>query len=122
MRTLLIVFLIVIAGLSTVHAQDCRGTGSGSCCHPTQYGKCFKVHGRYAIYVENNGIWMIGTRRLLSTAGDEKLDKLIEAQGDWQEYALIGDYVVCPASMYRPKQMQSVCVQSYTHLRVVKRP
>ena len=101
--------------------KDCTKTGSGKCCAETQFGKCFAVHGRYAVYVENNRIWVIGEKRLLTTAGDGDLDQMIYDRGDWQDFDLDGDFTVCPRSRLEQGQMQSVCVQSYKNIRVTKR-
>jgi hypothetical protein len=102
--------------------KDCRKTGSGKCCGETSLGKCFSVHGRYAIYVENNGIWFIAERRLLPTAGDGDLDQMIRVRGDWQNFDLVGDFTVCPLSTFQHGHRQSVCVQSYRNIKVMKRP
>jgi hypothetical protein len=91
-------------------------------CTETKVGGCFSVHGRYAIYVENNGIWVIGTRRLLVTAGDEKLDAMINTKGDWQDYALVGDFAVCPMTEFQRGHKQTVCIKSYSNLKMIKRP
>jgi len=116
------ILVVVILAVSAVQAQNCiSGTGAGQCCQATRYGACFKVHGRYGIYVENNGIWIIGTKRLLSTAGDEKLDDMIYAAGGSFDHGLAGDFVVCPMSKYLPEHSQAVCVQRYSNLRVVER-
>jgi hypothetical protein len=60
-RTALAVLALSV-GLTAVASadKDCTKTGSGKCCTETKFGRCFFVHGRYAIYVENNGIWGIG--------------------------------------------------------------
>lgn len=79
------------------------------------------MHGRYAIYVENNGIVEIAARRLFTTAGDGALDKMIYQAGDWENFALLGDFTVCPNSKYRVGHRQSVCIQAYKNIKVVKR-
>jgi hypothetical protein len=119
---LLTVLLIALLANCTVYAQEINSTGSGAQCVQRDAGRCFDVRGRYAIYVENNGIWVVGTRRMLSTAGDSKLDKLINEHGDWQDYAIMGNFRVCPTSKYEHGHMQGVCVQSYRNLKIIKRP
>jgi len=120
---LLIVFAVFVGlAVSAAADKDCTKTGSGTCCTEAKFGKCFSVHGRYAIYVENNGIWAIGERRLLPTAGDGDLDQLIYDRGDWQDFDLVGDFTVCPLSRFELGHRQSVCVQSYKNIGVTKRP
>lgn len=58
----------------------------------------------------------------MSTAGDGKLDDLIYARGGTFDHGLVGDFVVCPLSKFLTSHKQTVCVQSYTNLKVVKRP
>jgi len=122
-RTALVVLATLVALTVAASAdKDCSKTGSGKCCTETSFGKCFSVHGRYAIYVENNGIWAISEKRLLPTAGDGDLDKMIRDRGDWQDFDLVGDFTVCPLSRFKQGHRQSVCVQGYRNLKVVKRP
>jgi len=82
--------------------------------------KCFTVHGRYAIYVERDSIWIVGTKRLLDTTSDN-LDQMIRDKGDWEDYVIFGDFTVCPVSRYVPGHMQTVTIQSYKNLRLAKR-
>jgi len=123
-RTLSILFLLATLSTVALVAQNCPGTGAGSCCTAKETGQCFKVHGKYAIYVENNGIWITQTKKLLTTAGDGDLDDKIYAAGDWQDYALSGDFTVCSSTKYRypARHRQYVCIQSYKNIKVVKRP
>jgi hypothetical protein len=85
----------------------------------TTFGKCYTVHGRYAIYTDGDAIWPVGTHRLLSTT-DPELDKMLEQAG-WEDHVLFGDFSVCPDSLYKRGEMQSVCIQAYKNIRVVKR-
>src|SRR5271169_1806983 len=122
-RTVLIAFAIVVTLTpAVVAAEDCSKTGSGTCCAETSFGKCFSLHGRYAIYVENNGIWAISQKRLLPTAGDGDLDQMIRDRGDWQDFDLVGDFTVCPLQPFKRGHRQPVCVQSYRNIKVTKRP
>lgn len=109
-----ILFLTLLVGLTT-------GVARANDCSETKLGKCYFLHGRYTINVQNNGIWVIGTKRLLCTAGDEKLDDMIRGKGDWLDYAIVGDFTVCPLTKFEPGHMQSVCAQSYRNIRVTKR-
>jgi hypothetical protein len=122
-RTTLAVAALFVSLTSAAFAdKDCSKTGSGKCCTDAIYGKCFSVHGRYAVYVENNGIWVISQKRLLRTAGDGDLDQNIYDRGDWQDFDLVGDFTVCPLSKFKQGRRQSVCVQSYRNIKVMKRP
>jgi len=121
-RALVVLAIVVMLTAAAFADKDCSKTGSGKCCTETSFGKCFSVHGRYAIYVENNGIWAISQRRLLSTAGDGDLDQMIRDRGDWQDFDLVGGFRVCPLSRFKQGHTQSVCVQSYRDLKVMKRP
>src|SRR5882724_5150225 len=116
------VALLVSLTASAFADKDCSKTGSGKCCEEASYGKCFVVHGRYAVYVENNGIWVISQKRLLRTAGDGDLDQMIYDRGDWQDFDLVGDFTVCPLSKFKQGHMQSVCVQSHRNVKVMERP
>jgi hypothetical protein len=108
-------------------ASDNAQTGSGKFCTQTRFGACRVVHGRYGIYVENNGIFDIRSKKLLTTAGDGELDKMIYAAGSSFDHEVLGDFTVCPISKTydptesRTKASQAVCVQSFTKTRVAKR-
>jgi hypothetical protein len=121
-RSVLVSFLLAALTTGASADKDCTKTGSGKCCTETKFGKCFSVHGRYAVYVENNGIWAIGQKRLLVTAGDGDLDQMIYERGDWQDFDLVGDFIVCPSSRFKRGYRQSVCVQSYKNVKVANRP
>ena len=122
-RPSLIIFAVLVGLTAGAFAgKDCTKTGSGQCCTETRFGNCFSVHGWYAIYVENNGIWVISQKRLLPTAGDGGLDQMIYDRGDWQDFDLVGDFTVCPLSKFKQGHRQSVCVQSYRNIKVAKRP
>jgi len=119
--------LILIALSASSSASDNAKTGSGSYCTQTRFGACRIVHGRYGIYVENNGIWDIRTKKLLTTAGDADLDQIIYKAGGSFDHEILGDFRVCPLSKVqnpaksRTKASQAVCVQSFKNTRVVER-
>jgi hypothetical protein len=122
---LVILAVLVVTGSSNRSlAQADKRTGSGECCRQTSFGVCRNVHGRYGIYVENNGIVDIRTKELLSTPGDEKLDQMIRAAGREFDHEVLGDFVVCPTSLRerpeRTRDVQAVCVQSFKNTKVVK--
>ena len=87
-------------------------------CKEMTFGKCFSIHGRYAIYADGDYLWIVGTKRMLDTTNDD-LDKILEKAG-WESYAVYGDFTVCPTSKYRPGEMQGVCIQSYSNTKVRK--
>jgi hypothetical protein len=89
-------------------------------CGESAVGKSFSVHGRYSIYVEGDAIWIVGTKRLLSTTDDD-LDKMIMAKGEWQDYVIYGDSVVCPMTPYISGHKQTVRIVSYKNLRFAVR-
>lgn len=89
-------------------------------CKETNYGKCFSVRGRYAIYADGDFMWIVGTKRMLYTT-DDTLDKMLEEVG-WEEHVLFGDFTVCPTSSYKKGEMQGACIQTYSHIKMSKRP
>ena len=117
-------FLLIAALSIGSHAGADERSGSGKYCHQIQFGACRTVHGLYGIYVENNGIVDLRSNALLSSAGDEELDRMIRAAGGEFDYEILGEFVVCPLSPYQGSEhtraVQSVCVQSYRDTKVVK--
>lgn len=109
-----------VLGLATaLLALNPAASANAGGCKETEYGKCYEVHGRYAIYVEGDAIWPVGTHRLLN-ATDPELDKMLEQAG-WEDHVVFGDFSVCPASAYKRGEMQSVCIQSKRNLRITHR-
>lgn len=104
----LVLFCVLAAGI--VSAESCGGNAAG---------KSFAVHGRYAIYVEGDAIWIVGTKRLLSAVSDD-LDHMLEAKG-WEDYVVYGDFIVCPMTRFQRGHMQAVRILSYKNLRFEKR-
>jgi hypothetical protein len=117
-----VLVIAAISGQGLARADE--RSGSGEYCKQTSFGICRNVHGRYGIYVENNGIVDLRTKELLSTAGDEKLDQMIRVAGGEFDHEVLGDFAVCPTSPHqrphRTKAVQSVCVQSYKSTKVVR--
>ena len=72
-------FLLIAALSIGSHAGADERSGSGRYCHQIQFGACRTVHGLYGIYVENNGIVDLRSNALLSSAGDEELDRMIRS-------------------------------------------
>jgi hypothetical protein len=92
-------------------------------CVQTNYGRCFNVHARYAVYTGDGmeTLWPVGTHRLYWAAfGTNSLDELI--QGRLDDVYIFGDFVVCPLSKEITGEMLHVCIQHSEHLKVVKRP
>ncbi len=88
--------------------------------HPQLIGKCFNVRGRLSVY---NGapavrLWRIGTRRVLGISEQrfslpeyrnlpEDLMKQLN-----EENEIFGDFLVCPFTPVKPREMQLVCIES----------
>ena len=97
--------------------------------HPRLTGKCFSVHGRLSVY---NGapavrIRRIGTRRVLGVSeqrfnlpGYRNLPESLahELNGDNE---ILGDFLVCPFTRPKPREMQLVCIESAKNVAVQKR-
>jgi hypothetical protein len=100
-------------------------------CHnqPSLVGKCFTVRGRLSLY---NGaptirLWRAGTKRMLgvsasySREGYSSIPEELEKQLNW-ENELWGDFLVCPFTPQRPKEMQLICIESGKKIVARKRP
>ena len=97
--------------------------------HPQLIGKCFNVHGRLSVY---NGapavrLWRIGTRRVMGISEQrfslpeyrnlpEDLMKQLN-----EENEIFGDFLVCPFTPVKPREMQLVCIESAKDVVVKKR-
>src|SRR5215203_2412366 len=98
--------------------------------HPQLVGRCFTVYGRLSIY---NGspslrIWKLGTRRMLgvsdqrfAVAGYRNVPVDIQGQIN-HDVAIFGDFLVCPFTRPKPREMQLVCIEAATNLVIRKRP
>lgn len=95
---------------------------------PSLVGKCFRVRGRLSLY---NGaptirLWRVGTRRILgvsasySQAGYSSIPDELERRLDW-ETEMWGDFLVCPFTRLRPKEMQMICIEDGKNVVVRKR-
>ena len=120
--------LIICAGVS---AQSPVSEAFEKSCreHPQITGKCFSVRGRLSVY---NGapavrLWPIGTRRVLGISeqrfnlpGYRNLPESLthELNG---ENEILGDFVVCPFTRPKPREMQLVCIESAKNVSVQKR-
>jgi hypothetical protein len=96
---------------SQAKLQPCRN-------QPALIGKCFTVRGRLSLY---NGaptvrLWRAGTKRMLGVSasyaqeGYSSIPEELEKQLTW-ENELWGDFLVCPFTPQRPKEMQLICIE-----------
>jgi hypothetical protein len=97
--------------------------------HPQLIGKCFSVRGRLSVY---NGapavrLWRMGTRRVLGISEQrfnlpeyrnlpEDLTKQLNGEDE-----IFGDFLVCPFTRAKPREMQLVCIESAKDVVVKKR-
>jgi hypothetical protein len=97
--------------------------------HPQLVGKCFIVHGRLSTYNGNPAVrlWNPGTRRLLgvsdqrfSVPGYRNLPEDLAKELDG-ENSIYGDFLVCPFTRPRPREMQLMCIESAKNVVVKKR-
>ena len=126
-RTATLLVLILSAGVSAMSPplqaqKSCRE-------HPQLIGKCFNVRGRLSTY---NGapavrLWRIGTRRVLGISEQrfslpeyrklpEDLTKQLNGENE-----IFGDFLVCPFTPAKPREMQLVCIESAKNVVVKKR-
>jgi hypothetical protein len=97
--------------------------------HPQLIGKCFNVRGRLSIYNGNPAVrlWRIGTKRVLGVSDQRfSLPEYRNLPEDLSqklngENSIMGDFLVCPFTRPRPREMQLVCIDSAKHLVVKKR-
>ncbi len=97
--------------------------------HPQLIGKCFKVRGRLSTYNGNPAVRLrrIGTKRVLgvsdqrfSLPGYRNIPEALAKQLDG-ENMIIGDFLVCPFTRPRPREMQLMCIESAQNVVVKKR-
>ena len=127
-RTVASLLLIISAGVSARSPQ--QGVAEKSCReHPQLVGKCFFVRGRLSVY---NGapavrLWRSGTQRVLGISeqrfkvpGYRNLPEGLaqKLNGDNQ---VRGNFLVCPFTKPKAREMQLVCVESAKNLSVQKR-
>jgi hypothetical protein len=97
--------------------------------HPQLIGKCFNVRGRLSTYNGNPAVrlWRIGTRRILGISEQrfslpeyrnlpEDLSQKLDG-----ETSIIGDFLVCPFTPAKPREMQLVCIESARNVVVKKK-
>ncbi len=95
---------------------------------PSLVGKCFTVRGRLSLY---NGaptirLWRLGTKRMLGVSasysrdGYSSIPEELEKKLDW-DTEVWGDFLVCPFTPQRPKEMQMICIEDGKNVVVRKR-
>lgn len=120
--------LFFCAGLSA--PSPAPETTDKSCReHPQLIGKCFNVKARLSVY---NGapavrLWRSGTRRMLGVSeqrfnlpGYRNLPVSLSQQlnGDNE---IVADFLVCPFTRSRPREMQLVCIESASNVSIQKK-
>lgn len=119
--------LLFFAGVSV--AAPVSETTDKSCrLHPQLIGKCFDLHGRLSVY---NGapavrLWRTGTHRELGVSeqrfnvpGYRNLPENLSQQLN-QGNEIFGDFLVCPFTKSKPREMQLVCIESAKNLSIQK--
>ena len=122
--------LLLLISSHLVAGQDAKpGTSTLPCREqPSLVGKCFMVRGRLSLY---NGaptirLWRAGTKRMLgisgsySQAGYSSIPEELERQLNW-ETEVWGDFLVCPFTRQRAKEMQMICIEAGKNIVVRKR-
>ena len=127
MRTLSLLLIICSGGVlarspSPVTEKSCRE-------HLQLIGKCFRVRGRLSTYNRNPAVrlWRIGTKRVLgvsdqrfSLPGYRNLpEDLLQKRSGGN--SIIGDFLVCPFTPTKPREMQLMCIESAKNVAVKKR-
>jgi hypothetical protein len=127
-RILITSLIIVCASVSA--GSPVREATEKSCReHPQLTGKCFVVRGSLAVHNGAPAVRLrrIGTRRVLGISeqrfklpGYRNLPEGLAQQlnGDNQ---ILGDFLVCPFTRPKPREMQLVCIESAKNTSVQKR-
>ena len=121
-------FVLILCGSAS--AMSPSASEPKSCReHPQLIGKCLNVHGQLSVYNGNPAVrlWRIGTKRVLGVSDQrfslpdyrnlpEDLKKQLNG-----ENLIIGDFLVCPFTPAKPREMQLVCIESARNVSVKKR-
>jgi hypothetical protein len=121
---------LVLILCGSVSAMSPSAFAPKSCSqNPQLIGKCFNVRGRLSVYNGNPAVrlWRIGTKRVLGVSDQrfslpdyrnlpEDLKKQLNG-----ENLVIGDFLVCPFTPAKPREMQLVCIDSAKNVSVKKR-
>jgi hypothetical protein len=90
--------------------------------HPKSTERCLQVRGRYAIYVQRDSLWVVGSKHLLWTT-DDSLDEMLEKKG-WEDWVVFGNFEICTDSTGSPLLLDNhsnVTIKSYKNLVFRKR-
>lgn len=124
--------LLLFIACSSVLAQSPSKPVLNPCrARPDLVGKCFIMYGRLSL---GNGtpsirLWKVSSKRILGVldpediSGEPGLSTIpasIKAQLDFDKY-IFGNFMVCPLTHSRPKEMQTVCIESGRNLIVRSR-
>ncbi len=84
---------------------------------------CYQFRARYAIYVERDSLWIVGSKHYINLPIDE-LDKKLESKG-WEAWVAYGDFDLCTNSDVGPSSLwraNDVTVKDYKNIVLRKRP
>lgn len=124
--------LLLFIACNAMLAQSPTKPVAKSCrARPDLAGKCFTVHGKLSSY---NGtpslrLWKFDSKQLLGVSDSERnsgepgqptIPAAIEEQLDWDK-EIFGDFLVCPLTRPRIREMQIICIESGENLIVRKR-
>ena len=126
----IVTLLLLLISASVSAGSPIKGVAEKSCRqHPQLIGKCFVVRGSLSVY---NGAPAVrlrrtGTSRVLGVSeqrfnlsGYRNLpDGLAEQLNGDNE--ITGDFLVCPFTKSKPREMQLVCIESADNTVVRKR-
>ena len=122
--------LLLVISASASATSPIQGVTTKSCReHPQLIGKCFNVRGSLSVHNGAPAVRLsrLGSRRVLGVSeqrfnlpGYRNLPAYLTEQlnGDNE---IIGDFLVCPFTKPKPREMQLVCIESADHTQVQKR-
>lgn len=97
--------------------------------HPQLAGTCFSIHGRLSTYNGNPAVRLLNlhSRRMLGVSDQRfslpgyrnipaDLVQRLDGEND-----IYGDFLVCPFTRPRPREMQLMCIESAKNIVVKKR-
>ncbi len=126
-----IVTLLLLLVSVSVSARSPTQLTTGKSCqeHPQLIGKCFVVRGSLSVHNGAPAVRLrrMGTHRVLGVSeqrfnlpGYRNLPEGLAEQikGDNE---IIGDFLVCPFTKPKPREMQLVCIESANNTSVRKR-
>ena len=123
-----IVLLLIYSRVMAAQAER-PGSAQKPCREqPSLVGKCFMVRGRLSLY---NGaptirLWRAGTKRMLgvsasySREGYTSMPSELERQLSWEK-EVWGDFLVCPFTPRRPREMQMICIERAKNIDIRER-